>query len=609
MGHYNPPPRDAVSAAVSPVRYAVSLDPLTHLFHVCCELADAGDGQAHGQVFSLPSWIRGSYLVRDFSKHVLRLRASAGGAPVAIERIDKRSFRVAARGALTLEYQVHAYDNSVRKAWLDTRRGFFNGSSLFYCPEGYERGAFEITIVKPDAALCPGWKLATAMSEVSVDEAGFGTYLAASYEELIDHPVEMADFQSIDFDVDGVPHSLVLSGRCEPDTVRLAADLRRVCHAQREMFGQEPKLHRYLFLTQVTANGYGGLEHRASTALVCARDALPRPGQSGLRKGYRGFLGLVSHEYFHLWNVKRITPRRFAESKLGAEAYSQDLWAYEGITSYYDDLMLLRAGLIDAPAYLDLLAETATRLQRTPGRFAQTLADASLEAWIKYYQPDENSANATVNYYVKGALAALCLDLTLRLHSGKTLDDVMRTLWIRHGRDDQPVPESGLEQIAAEISGLELRTLFDSMLRSTAELPLAELLAEFGVKVALRSASGPGDEGGRGESRPTTAWSGLQLRGGDTAITQVLSASPAERAGLAGGDVLVALDGLRVTSTNWSKLLESLTPGRAVGLHFFRGDELLHTQLTPVLAPADTWALTLAEVDGVKLERRKKWLG
>jgi len=184
----------------------------------------------------------------------------------------------AGRGTITLDYQVHAYDNSVRKAWLDTHRGFFNGSSLFYCPQGREQSAFEITVAKPDAALCPGWKLATAMSEVAIDESGFGTYLAASYEELIDHPVEMADFQRIEFDVDGVPHSLILSGRCEPDATRLAADLRRVCHVQRELFGQEPRLRQYLFLTQVTANGYGGLEHRASTALVCARDALPKPG-------------------------------------------------------------------------------------------------------------------------------------------------------------------------------------------------------------------------------------------------------------------------------------------------------------------------------------------
>ncbi len=590
---------------MSPVRYAVSPDPLSHLFRVRCELADAPPGL----VFSLPSWIRGSYLVRDFAKHVLRLRASVNGAPVAIERIDKRSFRVPAGGRLVLDYEVHAYDSSVRKAWLDTRRGFFNGSSLFYCPAGYEQATFHIQIEAPDAALCPGWKLATAMRAEKVDEAGFGSYSATSYEELIDHPVEMADFQRIDFDVAGVPHSLVLSGRCEPDAPRLAADLRRICQVQRELFGQEPALPQYLFLTQVTANGYGGLEHRASTALVCARDALPRPGQTGLRKGYRGFLGLVSHEYFHLWNVKRITPRRFAESPLAAEAYSQDLWAYEGVTSYYDDYMLLRAGVLDAPAYLDLVAETATRLQRAPGRLSHTLAESSFEAWIKYYQPDENSPNAVVNYYVKGALAALCLDLSLRLRSSTTLDEVMRTLWTRYGRDDRPVPESGLEQVAAELSGLDLLPLFDAMLRSTAELPLASLLAEFGVKAQLRPASGPADEGGRGEARPLLAWTGLQLRSGDTGIAHVLSGSPAEQAGLAAGDLLVALDGLRLTAANWSKTLESLMPGHELTVHYFRGDELLQTRLTPVVAPADTWVLTLAEAEPEKLDRRKQWLG
>ncbi|MDR3418324.1 MAG: PDZ domain-containing protein [Nevskia sp.] len=587
------------------VRYAVALDPLAHLFRVRCELAEA----AAGQVFWLPSWIRGSYLVRDFSKHVQRLRASVGGVPATIERIDKRSFRVVARGALTLEYEVHAYDNSVRKAYLDARRGFFNGSSLFYCPAGYEQAAFEISIAAPDPEQFPGWKLATAMTEVAVDEQGFGAYLAADYEELIDHPVEMSDFRKIDFDVDGVSHSLVLSGRCEPDEARLAADLRRLCHVQRELFGQEPALHRYLFLTQVTGNGYGGLEHRASTALVCARDALPRPGQSGLRKGYRGFLGLVSHEYFHLWNVKRITPRAFAESRLAAEAYSQDLWAYEGVTSYYDDYLLLRSGLLDPPAYLDLLAETATRLQRIPGRFLQTLAESSFDAWIKYYQPDEHTPNATVNYYVKGALASLCLDLTLRLKSAITLDDVVRALWTRYGRSGQPVPEGGLEQIAIELAGLDLRPLFDSMLRSTDELPLAELLAEFGVKTALRPATGPGDEGGRGDAKTAAAWTGLQLRAADTAIAHVLSGSPAERAGLAAGDQLVAFDGLKLTSANWAKHLEGLTAGREIAVHYFRGDELQQSRLTPQQPPADTWVLTLADAEGARLDRRRKWLG
>lgn len=588
------------------VRFTVSADPLAHLFSVRCELR----APAAGLTFRLPSWIRGSYLVRDFAKHVHHLRAEAAGQAVPVERLDKRSFRVAAGGALALSYQVHAYDNSVRKAFVDVRRGFFNGSSLFYCPAGFEEAAYEVTVLQPAHAACAAWKLATAMEPAAVDAGGFGTYRAQGYEELIDHPVEMADFRRIDFDVDGVPHRLVLSGRCEPDEARLAADIAAVCHVQRELFGQEPQLDRYLFLTQVTGNGYGGLEHRASTALVCARDALPRPGQPALRKGYRGFLGLVSHEYFHLWNVKRITPLHFARSDLAAEAYSQDLWAYEGLTSYYDDYMLLRAGLLDPPAYLDLLAETATRLQRSPGRFAHSLAEASFEAWIKYYQPDENTPNATVSYYIKGALAALCLDLSLRMHSDTTLDEVMRELWRRHGSRGEPVPEGGLEALAQAMSGLDLRALFDSMLRSTEELPLAALLQEFGVSAVLRPANGAGDEGGRSDAKPPAgAWLGLQLRAADAGVAHVLAGSPAALAGLAGGDLLLAADGLRISNANWGKLLEGLTPGRPIELHFFRGDELMRTLLEPSTPPLDTWTLTVAPAEGAVLERRRRWLG
>jgi predicted metalloprotease with PDZ domain len=590
------------------VRYAVFVDPAAHCFRVVCELESwAGD-----PVFRLPNWIRGSYLVRDFAKHVIGIAARRGDAQVDVERIDKRSFRVKAPpGALRLEWQVYAYDASVRKAYLDLRRGFFNGSSLFYCPQGFEDARFEVELRRPDAWGCAGWRVATALSPVKVDAYGFGVYAAQGYEDLIDHPVEMAAFQRVDFDVDGIPHSIVLSGRCETDTARLVHDVTKVCHAQRELFGQEPKLDRYLFLTHVTSNGYGGLEHRASTALVTSRDSLPRPGETKLRKGYRGFLGLVSHEYFHLWNVKRITARAFAESDLATEAYTRDLWAYEGVTSYYDDLMLLRAGILDAPAYLDMIAEIATRFQRTPGRHVQSLAESSFEAWIKYYQPDENSPNQTISYYVKGALAALCLDLRLRRDSLVSFDDVMRALWTRYGALGEPVPEGGFERIASELSGLDLRSFFDMLLRSTQDLPLTELLADFGVQAVLRPTTGAGDEGGRADTKtPPPVTLGLALRPGDTAVAHVYADSAAAKAGLAGGDQLIAVDNLRVSAGNWTRFLETLTPGREVTVHFFRGDELLTAALTPAVAPADTWTFTLMDVgNNDVLARRHAWLG
>lgn len=595
----------AQSVAGAGVSYSVTIaDPRRHRFGVRCEVPGSGPLEFH-----LPGWIRGSYLVRDFAKHVIGLRAWRAGQEVAVQRLDKRRFAVPGEGPAVLEYEVHAFDESVRKAFLDTRRGFFNGSSLFYCPAGFERTRFQVRLPRPASADCAGWKVATTLTAVDVDADGFGLYSAEDYEALIDHPVEMAAFQRHDFDVDGIPHALVLSGRVELDAERVVADLASICRVERAMFGQQPVLDRYLFLTHVVAAGYGGLEHRNSTALICSRGDFPRRGRSELSREYRGFLGLCSHEYFHLWNVKRITAQAFLDSDLGAEAYTRDLWHYEGVTSYYDDLFLLRAQIIDAPSYLDLIAEAATRLQRAPARRVQTLEDASFETWIKYYQPDENSVNASTNYYVKGALVALCLDLRLRLESTVTLDDVMRTLWTRYGATGAGVPEGGLATVAQELSGLDLRAFFDLALRSTQELPLAELLAAFGVSAQLRAPTSPIDDGGRTASRAHPPWAGLRLRPGETAVAHVIADGPAERSGLSAGDQIVALDGLRVTAQNWPRRLEAADAGQRLRLDFFRGEELLTTTIELAEGPADTWSFALDDVADERLARRQAWLG
>ncbi len=554
----------------------------------------------------MPAWIRGSYLVRDFSKHVVRIEATRAGGRAVITRTDKNSFRVEpGSGALSLRWWVYAYDESVRKAYLDSRRAFFNGSSLLFQPLGW-RGGYTVDIPAPAE---PSWKLATTLKAVQLDARGFGRFAASDFEDLIDHPVEMSDFKRVDFTAAGTPHAFILSGRVDADGARLAQDAKKICETQLAMFGGEPKLDQYLFLTRVVGHGYGGLEHRSSAALICSRTDLPRAGANGMPRDYRAFLGLVSHEYFHLWNVKRITAKTFLESTLAAEAYSRDLWHYEGVTSYYDDLLLLRAGLIDASSYLDLLAEAATRLERTPGRLHHTLADASFETWIKYYQPDENTPNATTNYYVKGALAALCLDLTLRALSDTSLDDVMRELWRRYGRTGLGVPEGGLETVAQEVSGLHLKPQFDAWLRSTIELPLIELLAGIGVKAERRAAISDADPGGRITGKPLTTNLGLKLRGGELTVAHVFNNRPAERAGLAGGDVLVALDGYKLTPGNWAARNAALTVAREVPLHYFRGDELFEARITPEAALLDTWTFALAEADAPTLARRKKWLG
>ena len=565
-----------------------------HRYELRCELARP---DADGQVFRLPSWIRGSYLVRDFAKHLLTVRAECGGEAVAVTRLDKRSLRCApCQGPLVLHYSVHAFDPSVRKAWLDHRRGFFNGSSLLLRPDGFD-GELAITLEPPPQA--PHWRARTTLPAVDVDSRGFGRYRAEDYEAAIDHPVEMGEFTEIDFTVDGIPHALVLNPPAPADAERLREDLTRICAAQRALFNHQPALDEYLFLTQVTANGYGGLEHRSSTALVCAHDDLPRPGEPQSKR-YRQFLGLCSHEYFHLWNVKRITPQAFAESDLGTEAYTRDLWHYEGVTSYYDDLMLRRAGCIDDATYLDLIAETATRVARTPGRLLHSLAESSFEAWTKFYQPDENSPNATVSYYAKGALVALCLDLTLRLEGRITLDEVMRELWRRHGRTNVPVPEGGLEALAIELSGLDLQHRFDAWLRGTEDLPLPSLLGRFGVAAHLEA-----DD--KGAERHV--YLGLRLRPGSTTIASVLTGSPAERAGLAGGDELTAIDGLRVTAGNLDRLGHRLQAGEPVRVIAFRDQALLDLELTPAPPQADRWRFRLDDqADADAQARRRLWL-
>jgi predicted metalloprotease with PDZ domain len=412
---------------------------------------------------------------------------------------------------------------------------------------------------------------------------------------------------------------MAITGRIDCDGERLARDLEKICAAQVEMFGELPQMEEYLFLTTAVGDGYGGLEHKNSSALMCNRDDLPRPGlQDAPDEGYRRFLGLCSHEYFHLWNVKRIRPKVFMEHDLSSEVHTSLLWAFEGITSYYDDLMLLRSGVIDRQSWLELLAQNITRLMRNRGRLSQTLAESSFDAWTKFYKQDENAINAIVSYYNKGALAALCLDLLMRRDSGgkHSLDDLMRALWLEHGKPGIGVTDQGIEQLAERVSGVKLGGFFDLALRSTDELPLAELLADFGIGMQLRPAKGK-DQGSAlkqppsGDQAEPAATLGLRLAAGnEPRIAAVFSDGAAMAAGLAAGDLLVAIDGLKVTQDNLDKLLTRRKPGDEAVIHAFRRDELMIFRATLQAAPADTcdlWATPNAPEP--MMARRLAWLG
>ncbi len=601
-----------------PIRYRIQPKrPEAHLFEVSCKVADPDPA---GQRFALPAWIPGSYLIRDFARHIVAIHAASRGAPVALAKTDKHTWRAApCRGPLSVTAEIYAWDLSVRGAHLDTTHAFFNGPSVFLRVLGKEERACEVEIVPPPGRRYAAWRVATAMPRRDARALGFGTYGAADYDELIDHPVEMGRFTHAAFTAGGVPHELAITGRHDADTDRLARDLKRLCEWQIRLFGGPAPMDRYVFLVTAVGEGYGGLEHRASTALVCSRDELPRPGVKEASESYRTLLGLASHEYFHAWNVKRIKPAAFTPYDLDRESYTALLWAFEGITSYYDDLALVRCGLLRPEDYLETLGRSITQLLRTPARRRQTVAESSWDAWIKYYRQDENAPNAIVSYYGKGSLVALCLDLHLRSRTAgrKSLDDVMRALWRRYGRSGLGVPEDGVERTAEEASGLKLRPLFDKWLRSTDELPLETMLATAGIALELRPAEGPGDRGGKPATKGAAALAervSLGARtaadGTDVKLTHVLDGGAAQRAALAAGDVIAAIDGIRVTPKTLEARLARLRPGDRVRAHVFRRDELHVVEIAFAAPPADTCVLRFDRRAAARaLKLRRGWLG
>ena len=597
----------------APLRYTVTPErPEAHLYRVSCTVAQPDPS---GQAFALPAWIPGSYLIRDFARHVVSIRAESRGKPVTIEKTDKHTWRAqACAGPLTVTSEVYARDLSVRGAYLDPRHAFFNGACLFLRPGDLENSACELEIVRPRGASYRRWTVATAMERAGAKPGGFGSYAATDYDELIDHPVMMGELALARFRACGVPHEVAIAGRHGADMRRLARDLERLCEHHIRFFGEPAPMKRYVFLVTALGEGYGGLEHRASTALVCSRDDLPSRGDAHAGDRYRTFLGLASHEYFHTWNVKRIKPAAFTPYDLDREAYTSLLWAFEGVTSYYDDLALVRCGLIGTKDYLEILGRAITTYARAPGRARQTLAEASFDTWIKYYRPDENSPNATVSYYGKGSLVALCLDLTIRgrTRGSKSLDDVMRALWRRHGIPGIGVEEDGVERLAEEVTGLELQEAFDAWLRSTRELPLRTLLASHGVAMSLRAAESSSDRGGKpaGSKRAGgLAMLGVLARadGDETVFTHVLDGGAAREAGMAAGDAIIAVDGLRIGRGGLDAALAKRRAGETVTLHAFRRDELLAFRVRLQAAPADT--CVLSELPGAKRRLRDRWLG
>ena len=513
-----------------------------HLFRITLTIPEPTAQQA----VSLPAWIPGSYLVREFSKNLQNLQARQGRREVALVQQDKCSWQIDCKPgqALTLSYEVYAFDNSVRTAWLDNRRGFFNGTSLCLRVHGQEDRPHQLQLQPVKGQ--PDWQAATGLEPVKTDKKGFGLYQAADYDALVDCPVELGSFWSGHFTACGIPHRFVVAGALPSfDGERLLADTQKICEAEIRFWhgkgaqaGRKAPHHNYLFMLNAVDEGYGGLEHRNSTALICGRRDLPRMGEKKTGEGYTTLLGLISHEYFHTWNVKQLRPDSFVRYDYTRENYTPLLWFFEGFTSYYDDLLLRRAGLIDDATYLKLLAKTINQVSQTPGRHVQTVAQASLDAWVKYYRQDENTPNATVSYYTKGALVGLCLDLSLRAE-GHSLDEVMRGLWKRCKAG--PMREQDVLDELQAVTGRSWRKELQAWVHSTAELPLAKLLEDQGIRIHAE----PGNFAQHLGLRHTDANGSVQIKA-------VLRGSAAEQAGFAAGDEWLGLEvGARGQQGHW----------------------------------------------------------
>ena len=547
---------------------------------------------ARAQTLSLPAWIPGSYLVREFARHLSGVVAEQGGRPVRMRQLDKASWAAACIGDadLVVRYRVYAFDLSVRAAFLDAARGFFNGTGVCLRVHGRESEAHALTL----AGLPAGWDVATSLTPADAGASTRG-YVAADYDELVDHPVELGRFWRGSFVAAGVPHAFVVTGALPDfDGDRLLADTTRICEKEIAFWhgeaGRAP-FERYLFLLNALDDGRGGLEHRASTALVAPRRDLPARGATDTSDGYGDVLGLIAHEYFHAWNVKRLRPRDFAQLDYTRENYTELLWFFEGFTSYYDDLTVVRSGLIDTPRYLKLLGKTISTVAATPGRLLQSVAQSSFDAWVKYYRADENTPNATVSYYAKGSLVALAFDLTMRSEGQGSLDDVMRRLWA--GSQGGPIDEADIAAALEAVGGRSYATEFAAWVHGTGELPIEELLSRFGVDI---------------DRQATTLAQRLGIRVSESAltgvkVTHVLRGGAGERMGLAPGDEVIGAGDWRVRRLD--EVLRAAASDEQPQLLVSRDQKLLRLPFEAgVLAPSNDGAVQLRRAERAPAEVR-----
>ncbi|MDF1666628.1 MAG: PDZ domain-containing protein [Planctomycetota bacterium] len=543
------------------MRYQVSLrEPEKHFAEASLEtFLKAGE-----TTLVMPVWTPGSYKVRDFAKHVREITVhDSDGQSLPFKKIRKNAWtlQVPADSVVHISYRVYGFEFSVRTNHIDDGHAFLNCPNTFLYVEGEQDRDYDISVTPPE-----GWDLECALPPGSEVQAPTRSFHANNYDVLADSPFFLGSFTRHNFDAGGIPHEIVLYGEGNRDASEWIEPFQKIIKAEVDLFGDNPVKDRYVFIVYLLATGAGGLEHRDSSVIQFAANNLRK------QKDWNRFLSLIAHEYFHLWNGKRIRPENFEPFDFDKEVYTRSLWVVEGITAYYDEVILRHAGLISDKDYLALTLDHIKRLKKNPGRFHDSLEDASYDAWIKLYQRDEHTINTSTSYYEKGQQVALCLDLKMRAMTGGkvSLNDVVRSLWQEHkASDGAPYAEGRIEKIASDLVGESLDDFFNDYVRGTIDIDWNLFLEPFGLKFVARESG----------SKPDL---GAFLKGGSKVVFEsVLEGGAASEAGFSARDEIVAVNGQKVTKDNFEDRIRDNKPGDVLSLHFFRNGLLRELPITP----------------------------
>ena len=574
------------------IAYAISMSkPWTHLLEV--EMRVKWAQMPEKTELKLPVWTPGSYLVREYARQVQDFGAKAAkGTDLAWRKTNKNTWQVDTNGAkeIVVRYKVYSNELTVRTNELNDEHGFWNNAATLLFVKDQLKAQSTVKVTPYG-----NWRVATGLPPVNGQA---NTFRAENYDVLYDSPFEVSDYKEISFDVEGKRHRIVMSGDGNYDLKRLAVDVAKIVEEAYKIFG-EFGYHDYTFI--VNLRGGGGLEHLNSTALQANRFGFKPESR------YKSFLGLVSHEYFHNYNVKRIRPDALGPFDYENENYTKLLWVAEGGTEYYSGLLLLRAGLITPKEFLSGKATSFQQLQERPGRFETSLEEASFDAWIKYYRPDENAVNNQISYYDKGEIVNMMLDLTIRTASGgaKSEDDVMRYLYNEYFKKQGRGYTSEEFQKAAELAaGKSLDDFFSKYVRGRAEIDYAAILKGIGLQLSVKEANRanggtePADNGPANRSIPAIG-ADLTETNGVVTVRSVPAGSPAYEQGLNSADQIIAIDGYRANLTFLQSYIGERKAGDNVKFTIFRFDKLRditftlgnnarkNYELVPVAQPTD----------------------